>query len=393
MRFPSVCYQLDTTVAAYLPDLRPAQRAGLALWVYGAVLAKSACQTAVLAALLPLGRSETIRQALREWLYDGADRACPCRTRLDVTLCFAPLLRWVLTWWQGPSLALALDATTHQDRVVAVVISVLYRGCAIPVAWHIQPATAKGGWMPAILRLLRQLRPVVPPTMTVIVVADRGLWSPHLWRALRAVGWHPLLRLAGNATAQPVGAQRLAARTLVPGPGHAWIGAAVLFRDRPRRRRGTLIVYWGPDEAEPWLLLTDLAPRRVGICWYGLRVWIELGFRALKGIGWQWQRSRRTDPDRVARHWLVLAVATLWVLASGTRAEDADAAGLLPTHLYQPPAPVPLARARRLSVFLRGLSWMLYQLIQRRLWRRLWLAPEPWPAPPPAVHLAYHDPG
>ncbi len=52
---------------------------------------------------------------------------------------------------------------------------------------------------------------------------------------------------------------------------------------------------------------------------YGLRVWIEQGFRPLKRIGWPWQHTRRTDPARVDRHWLVLAVATLWVLAHGTR--------------------------------------------------------------------------
>ncbi|HEY7033017.1 MAG TPA: transposase [Thermomicrobiales bacterium] len=52
-------------------------------------------------------------------------------------------------------------------------------------------------------------------------------------------------------------------------------------------------------------------PAAVGVLWYGLRMWIEVGFRALKGLGWRWERTRRTDPDRVARHWLVLAVATL----------------------------------------------------------------------------------
>jgi hypothetical protein len=69
--------------------------------------------------------------------------------------------------------------------------------------------------------------------------------------------------------------------------------------------------------------VTDLPPARVGVSWYALRMWVELGFRALKAVGWQWQHTRRTDPRRTARHWLVLAVATLWVLAHGTRAEDA----------------------------------------------------------------------
>ena len=63
----------------------------------------------------------------------------------------------------------------------ALVISVLYRGSAIPVAWHILPANKKGPWHSPILDLLHQLAPAVPHTMTVLVLIDRGLWSPHLW--------------------------------------------------------------------------------------------------------------------------------------------------------------------------------------------------------------------
>ena len=48
---------------------------------------------------------------------------------------------------------------------------------------------------------------------------------------------------------------------------------------------------------------TDLAPAQVGRWWDGLRMWIACGCRALKGVGWQWQHTRRTDPARRARHW------------------------------------------------------------------------------------------
>lgn len=91
-------------MAGRQPHLRPAQRCGLALWVHGAVLAGSACQTAVIAVLLTLGQWHTVRQHLREWLYDGTDKAAPCQTHVDVTLCFAPLPRWLLSWWQDDSL-------------------------------------------------------------------------------------------------------------------------------------------------------------------------------------------------------------------------------------------------------------------------------------------------
>ena len=60
--------------------------------------------------------------------------------------CFAPLLRWVLAGWQGTQLALALDATTLGTRFVVLAISVVYRGCAIPVAWTILPADQHAAW-------------------------------------------------------------------------------------------------------------------------------------------------------------------------------------------------------------------------------------------------------
>ena len=391
MRFPPALYQIEHTLSQQLPTLRPAQQRGLALWVYGTILAHSACQTAVVVALLTLASYAAVRQTLREWLYDGCDKAAPCQTEVMVEHCFAPLLRWVLSWWQGREIALAVDATLHRTQVAALVVSVLYRGCAIPVAWYILPANQPGAWMRPILRLLRLLRPAMPPQMTVLVLADRGLWSPRLWKRIRDLGWHPVLRVRQETTFAPVGARRQRADQLVPGPGHAWVGRGVAFKHHHVRRAGTLVVVWAADQAQPWIVLTDLAPQKVGVLWYGLRMWVELGFRALKSMGWQWQRTRRTDPDRVARYWLVLAVATLWVLAYGTRVEDAQQQGVYPARLRTPPHRMP-RRLRTVSVFRLGLAWLRQGLGNGWLWRRLWLRPEPWPAPPPTLQICYHAP-
>lgn len=198
------------------------------------------------------------------------------------------------------------------------------------------------------------------------------------------------MRVRGEATFQPQGGTRLPARSLVPGPGYAWVGRGTAFRPS-KARTGTLLVVWADGQAEPWLVLTDLPPEAVGMSWYGLRVWVELGFRALKGVGWRWEHTRRTDPHRVARHWLVLAVATLWVVAEGTRAEDAEVRGMPPGRLRCPPPQV-ASGPRRLSVFRRGLAWAQYHLHSRCLWRRLWLAPEPWPDPPARLAVTYHGP-
>ncbi len=391
MSYPVASYQtVLTQVQEHLPELRPAQQRGLAEWVTGTLLAGSACETSVLDALADTSPARhAARERLRAWLYDGADRPAPCRTQVEVSRCFAPLLRWVLAWWQGPTLPLAVDATLDRTRHAAVVVSVLYRGTALPVGWVVLPANVPGAWLAPLQPVLTALASVVPPEQSVVLFADRGLWSPTLWQQVRHLGWHAVLRIQRQHHFAPCGQAGRPAATWVAGPGHAWVGAGTAFT-RERRLAATLVVVWAAGHAEPWVVLTDLAPRAVGVLWYGLRMWIEHGFRALKSVGWQWERTRRTDPTRVARYWLVLAVATLWTLAVGTRLEDAWQRGRPPGTLRRP-ARAGVAPPRAVSVFRRGWQAVRQQVARGRLWRRLWLAPEPWPEPPPDLRITYQD--
>ena len=84
-------------------------------------------------------QEETLRQRLREWYYPAQEKSGTHRRTLAVETCFAPLLGWVLAWWpeEHQELALALDATTLGQRFTVLCISVLVRGCAIPVAWKV----------------------------------------------------------------------------------------------------------------------------------------------------------------------------------------------------------------------------------------------------------------
>lgn len=396
MRVPPEVYQMRAVLSERFPELRPAQHMGLALWVFGAVLAHSACQSAVLGALVAAGvaRRDAVRQRLREWLYDGADKAKPCAHEIAIERCFAPLLRWVLALWrERRELALAIDATTHGAWLTALVISVLYRGTAIPVAWVILPGNTKGPWLDPLLGLLDRLHAALPATerWTVLVLADRGLWSPRLWCGIRQLGWHPVLRVQQTITFAPAcGGQRGPACRLVR-QGQAWVGRGGLRAHEPKLTV-TLIAVWTLDQKEPWVLVTDLAPERVGIAWYALRMSIELGFRLLKSLGWQWQHTRRRDPRRAARHWLILAVATLWTLAYGTRAEAAEETGQPPARLCVPPprgSDRP-CRPRLVSVFRRGLEVFCRCLARGRLWRCLWLIPDPWPQPPDNLQIIRH---
>ena len=166
----------------------------------------------------------------------------------------------------------------------------VYRGCAIPVAWRIMRANQPGSWMDPIVELLQALAPAVPKEMTVVVLCDRGLASPKLWRQIMAQGWHPYMRYPKSITFCAEGGRRLPARAFVSRPDTAWIGRGTAFGAPAAKRRCTLLAVWYAEQQEPWIILTDLPPEAVGVSWYALRFWIELGFKAVKSLGWQWDK-------------------------------------------------------------------------------------------------------
>jgi hypothetical protein len=386
-------------IRTHLPLLSQPQATVLALWSLGMVLARSCALTAVAVFLAGwLHRKEqTVRQQLREFCYEVEAKRGVQRQALAVEPCFGPLLRWVLSGWQGTQVALALDATTLGTRFTVLAISVVYRGCAIPVAWTILPANVPHAWRREWLRLLRQLRPAIPKPWTVIVLADRGLYAGWLFRRIVRLGWHPFLRINRGGTFRPDPQSTYRPLlSFVPQPGTRWRGTGTAFKSPQRRLRCTLLACWEEGYQDPWLILTDLPPDASEAGWYGLRAWIEQQFKCIKRAGWQWQRTRMTQPDRAARLWLAVAVATLWLLSVGGAAEETipastllDVTDALTGQRRQRRA----TRLRVVSIFHRGWITILVALLEQAPLPLGTFLPEPWPRVPGLeAHSVMPDP-
>jgi hypothetical protein len=144
------------------------------------------------------------------------------------------------------------------------------------------------------------------------VRAARGLSARGRYRAIPAHSWHPVRRGNAGGTSPPAagGAPRPLA-SVVPTAGRpAGCGEGVCFLDPARQRTWTRRAGWTPGHQERWLVLTDRPPQAAPVAGYGRRAWIAAGFQDLKGGGWQWPQTKRTDPARARRFWLVRAVAT-----------------------------------------------------------------------------------
>jgi len=330
MARPAGLLQWQQTVSTYLPHLSQPQLTVLVLWSFGIVLAQACGLTTVAVTLAyVLGCSEmTIRAQLRDWYRDARHKSGAKRGRkrrsLEVTLCFAPLLGWIVAWTEPPChhLALALDASTLGQRFTILSISVVVRGCAIPVAWRVVEATRAGAWRPHWEALLGHLQGSVPADWTVIVLADRGLYARWLFTTIQALGWHPFLRINRQGHYRlPTSATFRPLTQAVSRVGQRWAGRVTWFATPARQLTCTLLARWDAGERDPWLILTDLPPTAVDVAWYGLRAWIECGFKDRKRGGWHWEQTKMLAPARAERLWLARAVATLWTVSVGCQAE------------------------------------------------------------------------
>lgn len=369
-------------LAQHFPGLSPVFVALLASWSFGMILARNCGLDTVSTQLARLtGQSDnTTRQRLREFYQEAAAKAGAKRgvhrRDFDVTTCFPCLLRWLLSLWSCPRLALALDVSNLGSRFHVLCVSVLYGGIGIPVAWKILPANQKEAWHPHWCTLLQGLHGVVEPSWTVVVLSDRGLESLRLFQEISGLGWHPLMRVKAGGKFQPAGwVHWYTFGSLLPAVGGRFAAPGLAYKTAEQPLACTLLACWEAGHSEPWLLLTDLSAAAASPCWYAFRAWIEQGFKVVKSGALQWQHTRMNQAARAERLWLAIAVSVLWLVVIGAVVEG-DQRSETVGRLREEPERVPVRRQR---LFRLGLAeWTAVQL-QRRCLPQGKLAPEPWP--------------
>ena len=116
---------------------------------------------------------------------------------------FAPFARLLLQSLSHAPLVLVIDGSVVGQGCVALMLSVVYHGRALPLGWLV--VQAKKGHLAQAkhLELLEQVKPLVPTTSEVIFLgAPRGYpeFDGCDWLArLHDYGWHYVCRTAKNS--------------------------------------------------------------------------------------------------------------------------------------------------------------------------------------------------
>ena len=362
-------YHWFEAVAKCMDNFSLPQARMLAAFSFGLGLSGRCTLSVVARSLSSLGKPDTVERRLQRFISNP---------RIKLADCCRKLSWWVLSSLPAGKpllLMLLVEETSLQDHLKVMVVSVAYRGKAIPLAWWCYRQDQWPlGQVDLILTLLGWVAQGVPPGRSVIVEADRGIGnSPKLLGAIEDLGWYYLVRVSKGVRVKLADGVQAPIGSLISQEGDSWEGEVAAFK-KAGWIKCRAVLEWGWGNREPWLLLTNHSS--AGAKWYGKRWWEELAFKDCKSNGWNWQRSHVWDPEHANRLWLAMALAYAWIIGLGGRVRDNS----------QLLAELTRGTGIRNSLFNLGLRYFQrWTSLGRRLPCRLKLLPNPQTVPKTVV--------
>lgn len=267
------------------------------------------------------------------------------------------LISAALVAWQSERIELALDTSVLWERFVLVRIAAIYRGRALPLGWVVLEQQSARVSFAAYAALLRTVATLLPLTTQVVLLADRGFLDVKLMQLTVELGWHFTVRAKGNVWVYRAFRARCKLGTLLPPKGEIHL---IPVAQVTEQRFGPIALALGHVRTkhgyERWALVTDRPPSLETFEEYGRRFDIEENFLDDKSAGFHLESSQLDDADALARLCLILAVATLYLVSTGTAIATLHLRPLVDTHWQ-----------RGLSYLQIGWRWLHFALAQTHL--------------------------
>jgi hypothetical protein len=236
--------------------------------------------------------------------------------RIHALELYGPLIQQALADWGDHRLRLALDTSMLWGQYCIVRISVVYRGRAVPLVWTVLEHGSSSVAYEVYAYLLDEAAKLIPADCEVLFLADRGFADTQLMQHLKNLGWHWRIRIKSNFQVYyQEEFHKLKDVKLAQGQARFWhpvwitqqyFGPVYLAMARPNGLR------------ECWYVISDEPTDVDTFAEYGKRFDIEENFLDDKSNGFQLESSLIRSAQALTRLCLVLAVATLYLVAQGT---------------------------------------------------------------------------
>jgi hypothetical protein len=253
--------------------------------------------------------AQSTQRRFRRWLGNR---------RIEVAPLYGPLIQQALSEWGTHTLSLALDTSLLWNEYCLIRLSVVYRGRAVPVVWEVIAHGSSSVPHEAYAALLDAVPALLPPGVKVVFLADRGFADTALLAHLRRLGWHFRIRIKATFSVLRPGQPPCKVEDFSLAPGRALFLQHVAITTESFGPV-SLALARHSSNGEYWYIVSDEPTSVHTFTEYGWRFDIEENFLDDKSNGFQLESSLVRDADALTRLCLVVAVATLYLVAQGTQ--------------------------------------------------------------------------
>src|SRR5438105_13701666 len=230
---------------------------------------------------------------------------------------FLPYAEVLLRHLALQTLVLVMDGSSVGRGCTALMIHVVYKGRALPLAWRVRQAPK--GHFPEDLHiaLVELISGLIPEGAPVVLLGDGEFDGTRLQQVVQDAGWSYVCRTGCHMTASWDGETfRLDILGTCIKPGTLIELSEVLFT---REAYGPimLICGWAKGYKEPIYLVTNMAAAEDACRLYSKRFRIETFFSDQKSRGFHLHKSHLYDPQRLSRMLIAVCLAYIWIVYLG----------------------------------------------------------------------------
>ena len=234
---------------------------------------------------------------------------------------FLPYVDVLLRHLALQTVVLVMDGSGVGRGCTALMMHVVYKGRALPLAWRVRQAPK--GHFPEDLHiaLIELIREVIPEGAQVVFVGDGEFDGTALQATLHEAGWSYACRTAMSTVATCEGETfRLDTLGACSKPGTLVAFQEVQFT---REAYGPVMVLscWAKGYHEPLYLVSNMAQAEEACRWYEKRFRIETFFSDQKSRGFHIHKSHMSDVQRLSRLLIAACLAYIWIVYLGSLCE------------------------------------------------------------------------
>lgn len=271
--------------------------------------------------------------------------------RFEVEINYLPFVELILSHLADKPLLLAIDGSSVGRGCMVIVVGVIYKRRAIPLAWLVYKGKKGHATADRHIAALQKVLPLIPPGAQVVLLGDGEYDNTELlaW-VTEHTDWEYVVRTAKNILITHNGCQ-YPLGDLCAGQGSCTAAHDALFT---AEEFGPVlaIAWWGKGYKDPIFLISNCASIELACHYYRRRFRLETLFSDKKSRGFHIDKSHLSDPARLSRLLLATSLAYIWLIHLGMMVFQDEGKRSLVDRTHRTDK----------SLFRLGLDWVKYSL-------------------------------